>query len=163
MLGEQATALAAVVEPLEAHHGLQMVAHLRDGLVEGDVEAPVQRARVVVAVVDGAGDFGVNDEHRAEHGEHLEVRIALIVLVDVFEAVLAVDARAASESEEFQVAEGVVADEGSEGLADHFSIDRHCSLSFHGIGFKSLRGCASVLFRSCPAGAPRRTPRNWAP
>ena len=142
MLGEQATALTAVVEALEANLGLEMVGHLGDGLVEANVEAPVQRSGVVVAVVDRAGDLGVDDQHGAEHGQHLELGVALVALIQVFEAVLAVDTRATTEGEELQVAEGVVTDEGTEGLSDHLGIDCHCSLSFQWDGFKRLRGVA---------------------
>ena len=125
VLGEQPPALAAVVEAFELDLRLQAVGHLHDGPVEAYVEAPVQRARIVVSVVDGPGHLGIDDEHRAEHGKNLELRIALVVFVEVLQAVLAVDSSAAAECEQLEVAEGVVADERAEGLADHVGVDGH--------------------------------------
>ena len=125
MLGEQPPSLAAVVEAFKLDLRLQAVGHLHDGPMEANVEAPVQRARVVVPVVDGPSHLGIDDEHRAEHRKNLELRIALVVLVEVFQAVLAVYSRAAAEREQLEVAEGVVADKRAECLADHVSVDSH--------------------------------------
>ena len=151
MLSEQATALTTVIEAFKANHSFQVIAHLSDRLVETNIEAPVQGARIVVAVVDGTSDLGIHDEHRTKHGQNLELRITFIVLVEVFEAVLAIDTCTAAKSKQLKITESVVTDERTEGLSDHIRIDCH-ACSFHRVLSNSLltlpyspRGSSSTI------------------
>ena len=84
--------------------------------MEMHVDAVMQRAGIVEAVVERRRHFLVHGQRHGEDRENLQVGIFRVVLVDVFQVNATVPASTASERANLQIFEGVVTHEGPEGL-----------------------------------------------
>ena len=124
LLGQRAATLAAVPDCLLSHKRLDVVVHL-ERRMEMHVDAVVQRAGVVEAVVEGGGHLLVDGQRHGEDGQNLQIRVLGVAFVDVLQVHAAVPAGAATKRANLKVLEGVVAHERAKGLPDDLGGNSH--------------------------------------
>lgn len=121
------TPLATIPDGLLRHVGLDIVAHL-ERRVEMNVNAVMQRSGIVEAVIERGGHLLVDRKRHGEDRQHLKLGLFRVPLVDVVQVDLAIPARTASKRTDFQILEGVVAHERSEGLTHDLGRNSHSPL-----------------------------------
>ena len=124
LLGQRAATLAAVPDGLLGHERLDVVVHL-ERRMEVHVDAVVQRAGIIEAVVEGGGHLLVDGQRHGEDGQNLQVRVLGVALVDVLQVHAAVPAGAATKRANLKVLEGVIAHERAKGLPDDLGGNSH--------------------------------------